>query len=198
MQLKKYFGGFSFLGILGALGKASDVGEGARVLLNLGGLLNITYDLFYNACIALGVIAFCYALSQIIPYIYKNRNYFKVYPDTSIKEALDYITDDSTFGKSLPDSQYGRDDAVKALKKLILKNRVRLYGTNDANPIPVQIGLNEITKDNLQIIYRRGSGYKDPPLALFFVSKGEKGALYKNLAIPLRQLKKWFPHKHGY
>lgn len=115
----------------------------------------------------------------------------------SIKEALLYIVNESNFGKSLQRNQYGRDDAVKALKSLLLSGKLILFGTDESNPNPHEIKSSEFNNENLLIkfIELRNQGLVE----ISYVSNDNDGnEKIKNLAVSKKQLTKIYSHKYGY
>ena len=194
MHFKKYIPLGALMGIWGTFGAIADT---TRFLFKYKDNIIISYSFVYSGLMAVGAVTLIYVLSELIPWIYKKIKSLKVEPDTSIKEALEYITRDSCFGKSLLSNQHGRDDAIKALKTCIFNKKIYLYGTNDYNPIPSKISLKELTNENLEITYV-ADRYETSFIDVSYVSQGkEKDVLYRNLLIPLVQLKRQFPHRHA-
>lgn len=194
MQIKKYIPFGAFAGIYGAIGMVTDT---TKFLFSYGDSIFISYAFIYSGLIAIGTLTFLWCLSEIIPYAYKKIKSLKIEPDTSIKEALEYIIEESAFGKSLPSNQHGRDDAINALKSCIFNKKIHLFGTNHKNPVPVKISTKEVNKNNLEIMYVKNNTLSYSLIEISYVSIGDtKSVLYKNLLIPLKQLKKEFSNKY--
>lgn len=192
-MLKRYIPVGAIAGLWGVLGLVTDT---TQFIFTYKDNIQISYSLIYSLLVAIGIVTLLYICSELFPWIYKQIRLLKTVPDTSIKEALEYIIDNSCFGKSLLQNQHGRDDAIKAFKDLIFKKRITLYGTNASNPLPTKIDISEIKNDQLIIIYEDG-GHSMLDIAYISSKHDGKGEeLYKNLSIPLKQLEKEFPHKY--
>ena len=161
--------------------------------------IRISYEFLYSGMMAVGLVTFSYVLAQLFFFIYKNRNYFSTEPDTSIKEALEYIIEDSNFGKSLQNNQHGRNDAVTAIKNLLLQSKIKLFGTSAKKPIIHKIGNHQFNNETLEIHYFSNENTSWELIDISFIYNAAKdNEEFKNLLVSKKQLKKWFPPKRGY
>jgi|GEM_PF-7092125 hypothetical protein len=193
---EKYFSGFTIIGIVGAIGKASDIKNGAETLISLGTHLNITYDLFYNFCIALGIVAFCYALSQIIPFLYKNKDFFKTEPDFPIKDTLKYIVDESIYGSDLFYNDWGIKKIHHALKDCVMSGHIKIFATSDMNAIHKRIKPKELQKYELKLYCLPVSG-SDEIVAICYIATNDNDEtlVYESLFFSKKQIKNKFKPK---
>jgi hypothetical protein len=178
----------------GLIGTFYDLYSGAVFLIK-SDLIVIPFSLVYIILLSLGLAILLFVL---IPKFFEFIKNQKIEPDTSIKEALDYIKEVSNFGKSLPDNQHGRDDAVKALKSLLVSGHLKLFATSQKKPLLHEIKLKEFEEKNLHILYLETDDYDPKLISVAYISKSEvdKEVKFNNFSVSRKQLRKIFSSRY--